>query len=205
VADPALPRRPLPIAGSLWFWILLVGTLFTLPLLKSLEAELPEPLPGIDSIPLAFTLPDERGKPVSLSDLAGHLLVITELPLANRTQTDATFVGIRRLRKRLRGLGSMVVYVLLCHGGDAEQLSRLLDEKSARKPVNVFLLDQDRATSSWLRREVGSRTADFFLLDRHARVRGLYENTEEAIDRMVESAGQLANWAESDPAPETAR
>lgn len=200
-----MPPRPLPIAGRLWPWLLLVGTLFSLPLLKNLEAELPDPLPGIDTTPLTFSLPTETGEQVSLSDLAGHLLVITELPLANRSQIDATFAGIRHVRKRLRGLGSMVVFVMLCHGGDAEQLSLLLDEKRARKPVNVFLLDQGRATSSWLRRQAGSESAEFFLADRHARLRGLYHNTEEAVDRLVSSAGQLANWIESDPAPDNPR
>lgn len=190
--------------GKPWFWLILVGTLFSLPFFKNANAGLPDPLPGIDSAPLEFSLPGEDGRQVALSDLREHLLVITELPLASGTQTEATFAGIRRLRKRLRGLGSMVVYVVLCHGGSPDMLTQLLDAKVARKPVNIFLLDEDGARCSWLRREAGSQSADFFLLDRHARLRGLYENTEADIDRLVLHAGQLANWAASDPAPEVA-
>jgi len=198
--SPTAPRRPLPLVAKPWFWLLFVGTLFTVPFFKNMNATLPEPLPGMDGAALDFTLPGEDGVEVSLSDLVGHLLVITELPLASGTQTEATFAGIRRLRKRLRGLGSTVVFVVLCHGGDPAMLTQLLDEKVARKPVNVFLLDEGGARRSWLRREAGSQSADFFLLDRHARLRGLYENTEADIDTMVMHAGQLANWLDSDPA-----
>jgi len=201
--SPTAPRRPLarplPLVGKPWFWLLFVGTLFTVPFFKSMNATLPEPLPGMDGAALDFTLPGEDGVEVSLADLAGHLLVITELPLASGTQTEATFAGIRRLRKRLRGLGSTVVFVVLCHGGSPAMLTQLLDEKVARKPVNVFLIDEDGARRSWLRREAGSQSADFFLLDRHARLRGLYENTEADIDTLVMHAGQLANWLDSDP------
>lgn len=201
--SPTAPR-PLPWLAKPWFWLLFVGTLFSVPFVKNMNATLPEPLPGMNGAALNFTLPGEDGVEVSLSDLAGHLLVITELPLASGTQTEATFAGIRRLRKRLRGLGSTVAFVVLCHGGSPSMLTQLLDEKVARKPVNVFLLDEDGARRSWLRREAGSQSADFFLLDRHARLRGLYENTEADIDRMVMHAGQLANWLDSDPGLEPA-
>lgn len=201
-SDPSpLPPRPLPVLGRPWFWVLLIGTLFTVPLWKSGQAELPPVLPGADRDPLTFELPDETGAPVSLDLLEGHLKVITELPLASGDQTEATFAGIRRLRKRLRGLGSMVVYVVLCKGGDGADLSALLDAKTARKPVNVFLLDPEGQTAADLRLLAGSQTADFFLADRHGRLRGLYANTESDLDRLVAHCGQLANWPDSDPPP----
>ena len=189
------------ITGRPWVWLLLVGTLFSLPLIKSGTNELPPVPPGIDGESLEFHLPDETGTEIALADLAGHLLVITDLPLANGTATEATFEGIIALRKRLRGLGSAVVYVVLCHGGSAAELSALLDEKRARKPVNLFLLDEGRGTAAWLRRTAGSESAAFFLLDTHRRLRGVYPGTQRGVDELVHLAGMLANWPEADPAP----
>lgn len=204
---PAAPTRPpLGLIGRLvgngWFWALFVGTLVSFPLLKSLDKELPPMPPGEGRQPIDFTLPDETGRMVSLSDLGGHLKVITELPLAESRATQESFDGIRALRKRLRGLASTVVYVVLCHGGDRDTLSALLDERTARKPVNIFLMDEGRATAAWLRREAGSELAAFFLADRHGRIRRAYPGTQDGIDRLIYDAGLLANVPEADRPPE---
>ncbi len=126
----------------------------------------------------------------------------------------------------LRGLGSAVVFVSLAHGADAAALSALLDDWSARKPVNVFLLDDQRIVLEQLRAAAGSASADFLLYDTHGRLRGLYgiaeatrsidsraaaevtawdDRNQAEIDRLVRDAGQLANWAASDPALVTRR
>jgi peroxiredoxin len=167
---------------------------------------------------MEFELPDEHGKLVSLANLAGYLVIVTELPLANGQVRETTMRGVRALRKRLRGLGSTVVFVSLCHGGQAADLTALLDTWTARKPVNVFLLDDERAVMDELRAYGRSPSADWFLIDRHARIRGAY-GVEEAeaslvgdalarntaanraeVDRLVYQAGQLANWMGSDEA-----
>jgi hypothetical protein len=216
-AAPA-PRGPSFFARP-WFWLLFVGTLFSIPLIKGLGAEFPEPLPGLDRAPSQFALLSEDGTTVQLSDLAGYLVVATELPLANGVARQDAMTRMRALRKRLRGLGSSVVFVMLCHGAGAPELTALLDEWSARKPVNVFLLDSDRDAMADLRHEGGSESAEWFLLDRHGRIRGVYGvpaaadpsderahtqrlvALEAEMDRLIIDAGQLANWADSDTPP----
>lgn len=217
---PAPPARPLTLLTRPWFWLLFVGLLFSVPLIKGLGAGYPQPLPGVERARTDFELPDEQGQPVRLADLAGHLVVLTELPLANAVQSGQSMAALQALRKRLRGLGSAVVFVSLAHGADAAALSALLDEWTARKPVNVFLLDDGRAVLERLREEAGSASADFLLYDTHGRLRGVYglaasdrpmsaqgeaarqaldEANQTEIDRLVQEAGQLANWAASDP------
>jgi hypothetical protein len=106
---------------------------------------------------------------------------------------------------------------MLSHGGSADELSAVLDEWNVRKPVNAFLLDNDREAMSQLRHEGASASADWFLLDRHGRLRGAYGvgmmnapesdqdqsqqlvAVEKEMDRLVLDAGQLANWSASDP------
>ena len=215
-----MPPGPAFLAKP-WFWALFVGVLFCVPLIKGLGAELPEALPGLDRLPSEFELADENGELVSLADLQGYLVVATEMPLASGSGREHTMRTLRSLRRRLRGLGSAVVFVSLCHGGEARDLTALLDKWTARKPVNVFLLDPERQTTADLRHEAGSESADWFLLDRHGRLRGAYgvapvnqpQNmdaqaeaqrlvaVDAEMDRLVWQAGQLANWAGSDTAP----
>ena len=95
-----------------------------------------------------------------------------------------------------------MVYVVLCHGGEAATLTRVLDERTARKPVNVFLLDEGRETAAWLRTAARSELAEFFLADRHGRIRGAYPGTQAGVDQLVWEAGVLANRLDSDPEPE---
>lgn len=202
-ALPSMPSRATRFLGRPWPWLLLVATLFSLPLLKG-GRDLPPVPPGLDRPPFELELPDEQGRLVSLAQLRGHLVVIGELPLANRAEAERGIDAFHALRKRLRGLGSAVVYLLLCHGGDAETLGALLDERRARKPVNVFLLDEQRVVAGRLRRHAGSETADLFLIDRHGRLRVLEAATPDGIDRLVHTTGLLANWAGADPEPEPA-
>lgn len=197
----AAPRRPLPILSRPWFWVLLIGALFSVPLIKGLGAERPEPLPGWDAEPLTLRLPDETGRETTLTDLSQHLVLVTDLPLANAVASDEAFARLRTVRKRLRGLGDAVVYLVLAHGGDVPALLRLLDRMTAHKPSNVFLLDEDRTTLDRLREQAGSPAADWILLDRHGRARGVYGPGEAEVDRLAADAGALANWIGEDPEP----
>ena len=202
VSAPADGRRAL--IERPWVWALLVGLMFGVPLIKSLGKDLPPLPPGSDGPSMDFVLPDEHGEPTSLAELAGALRIVTELPLANAVETERAFDGIRALRKRLRGMGMTVFFVVLCHGGNAETLSALLDAKTARKPVNFFLLDAGHEEMDILRQRAGSLGARFFLLDRHGRVRGAYGDSQQDIDDLVHLTGLLGNWPGADPAPDDA-
>ena len=184
---------------SPWCWLLIVGIGFAIPLLKALHAELPPPLPGLDRPAQESTLPDDAGATRTLSELRGHLVIVSPLPMANAVERDATFDGLRRLRKRLRGLGTEVAFLTICSGGDAAALGALLDAKKARRPTELYLLDAAGEDFARLARGSGSASASFLLLDRHGRVRGAYGESQEELDRLVTEAGQIANWSEEDP------
>jgi len=194
------PRAPLPIVGKPWFWLLFVGVLFSFPLIKGLGARLPDPPPGIDTAPLHFELPDDHGRSVTREDLAGHLLVITELAYLNVAQHDEPLKRLRELRKRLRGLGSTVVFVVMTHGATPDELAAFVDQHTARKPQNVWLVDEDRAVFSALCRDAGAPSAQMLLLDTHGRLRALYGEDPAELDTLVTTAGILANWRGADPA-----
>ncbi len=198
--EPAAPRPPalLRALTSPWSWVLVVAIGFAIPLLKALHAELPPKLPGADRPAQECTLPDDTGAPRALSELRGHLVIVSPLPMANAVERDATFDGLRRLRKRLRGLGTEVAFYTLASGDDARALGALLDAKIARRPTELYVLDAGGEEFARLARVSGSASASFLLLDRHGRTRGAYGESQEALDRLVEQSGQLANWADED-------
>jgi len=192
---------PGKILSRPWFWALGIAVLFSFPLVKSLTATLPPPLPGQDGPQLSCELPDETGAMVSLESLRGHLVLVSSLPLANATASGETLSGLFRLRKHLRGLDKAVAFVLLCRGDDATALSLLLDERKARKPLNLFLLDAGGDEFTRLCTAAGSPGAEWLLLDRHGRVRGACTADEASLQALVRDTGLLANWAGQDTAP----
>jgi hypothetical protein len=181
-----------------WFWAGLIALLWAFPLLKSLSADLPARLPGENGPPLDYTLPDELGGTLRLSGLRGQVLIVTALPLAEANARDVTWERLVRLRKRLRGLDQALQYVVLAQGGGAADLAGWLEQHRAPRPELHFGLDDGGAQAARLGDLAGAPSAEFFLLDRHARLRGAYGGAPEEIDRLVKEAGQLANWSGQD-------
>ncbi|MAG62256.1 hypothetical protein CMO84_01900 [Candidatus Woesearchaeota archaeon] len=196
-----LAERPLAILGRPWFWCLFIGGLWGLPLLRALSAELPDPVPGHESPAVSGSYVDEFGRTVTLAGLQGHLVIVGELPMNEEQSRESAFQDLRVLRKRVRGLSPVVTFAVFVRVGDSEALSLYLDEKRARKPSNVFLLDEDGTGFGNMVERGGDPEARFFLLDRHGRMRGAYRVDTPGMDQLAEEAGQLANWIGSDPPP----
>jgi len=199
------PQRPLALVAKPWFWIVVIGGLWMLPLVKSLGAKLPDPLPGEDAAPVTFAAVDEDGDRVALADLAGYLVLACHVSAADETESSRMLGLFQEVRSRLRGLGSSVVYLVLLSDGEPADLTAILDHGSRRRPSHVALLDADGSAAAALARaaaDLGSaETPGFFLLDTHGRLRGAYTAEERALDRLVTEAGQLANWRAQDPDP----
>ncbi|HIG12443.1 MAG: hypothetical protein ABGY71_00275 [bacterium] len=187
-----------------WFWIVVLCIAWSVPLIKSLGAEYPDPPAGVERAAEIVALNDADGLPVTLANLKGHLVVVHSLDLAQPQATEADFVAFREMRDRLRGLGSSVVHIILCAGGDAEQVVALIDSKTARRPGNLFLLDPGWKTRTRLRTGCANEEPALILLDRHGRRRGDFVRSPEDLDRFAQTISLLANWLGSDPEPGTA-
>jgi hypothetical protein len=193
-----MPARPGRLLARPWFWVLVVAVGFAIPLLKSMDRELPAPLPGRDRPGLVLSLPDAAGALRQLDELRGRITVVTALSLANATERERTFAALRGLQKRLRSLSPVMGWTVLCTGSDAAGLAALLDAKTARRPHHLWLLDEGGAGMARLCAEAGSPSARLLLLDRHGRPRGAYGDGEAELDRLVAQAGELANWPGQD-------
>ena len=191
-------RAPLALLQRWWFWVVVIGALWSFPLWKSLTARLPPRLPGEDGPSLSASLSDERGGPFELAALRGRVLIVTPLPLAEARARDVTWEELVRLRKRLRGLDQALQYAVLAQGGEAADLLAWLEQHRAPRPELHFGLDADAAVWRRLTGQADAPSAEFLLLDRHGRLRGAYGGEPADIERLVEQAGQLANWPGED-------
>lgn len=202
---PAATKGPLSFVARPWFWIVAIGALWLLPLLKSLGAEPFDPLPGMEGAPVVLAGQAENGEQVALADLTGYLVLTTSISLADGEATNLALSDLRKLRKRMRGLGSAVVYLVLVQDADLAEIGPLLDANGPRKPAEAFLLDAQGHALEALREASGPmRSAEegapvYFLIDTRGRMRGAYGSGPVAFDRLVMNTGQLANWRAQDP------
>ncbi len=201
LSPPPETNPPLAIMTKPWFWVLLVGSFWSMPLFKSLGAEYPDPPPGFERTPESreFALTD--GRTVSLAELKNQLLVVCTLDLSSSETSDKSFEEFRIRRSRLRGLASMVVYLVLVRGGESVELDRLIEEKTARRPNNLFVMDLEGEELLYFRQAADDPRSSVFLLDRHARLRGHYRSGSSEADRLARESGILANWVGADPEP----
>src|SRR6185503_16081485 len=64
------------LVGRPWFWALVIGSLFSLPLIRTLLRPPPKFPPVRGTVP-AFTLTRESGKPFGEKDLANKVWVVS--------------------------------------------------------------------------------------------------------------------------------
>ncbi len=182
-----------------WFWIPFVGAFWLLPLLKNLDATLPEPPPGADRAPEVIALSDIEGRHLQLTDLAGDLKVIFPLRAKDPKQLERDFLAFREAKSHMRSMGMITVYLLLVDGDDIKAVTQYLDSMKARKPRNIYLLDAGGAVFQELRQSAEAPEATGFLLDRHGRLRATYGLSEEQQQGFLRCMTLLGNWAGSDP------
>lgn len=200
--NPAETARPLAVITRPWFWFLFIGTLWGVPLVRALSAELPEPVPGHEGPSLEADFLDEYDRRVSYADLGGHLVIVSQLPMGEDAARTRAFTNFIALRKRLRGLSPVVLFAQLADREEGPELTAFLDSRrGSRKPSTIFARDGGGQAFEALKALGKDPLANYFLLDRHARLRGVYRHDAEGIERLVVECGQLANWIGADPVP----
>ncbi len=196
---PSRPAAWTAFLGKPLFWVVLLGAAWILPLVKSLGGTYPDPPAGFDRSPETFPLVDIDGRKVQPKDLAGFLLVIQSISMADEQRLESDFIAFRERKDHLRSMGQLVVHVLLVREGEPSALSAFVNDKKARKPNNLFLLDQDGSVFEGLVAPGGLPEARTILLDRHARLRGAFAASVEEDQRFSRAMTLLGNWEGCDP------
>ncbi len=213
----SLVRR---IARQPILWIVVVGTLFALPLVRSIARshDLPKPPPIYQEVP-NFTLTDETGAPFSRARLDGKVWVANFIFTSCPTACPILSKKMEKIQKRTRSLGRAFHMVSFSvdpeHDTPAE-----LDKYARRFHANPrgwnFLtgsIDQVKAAvtdgfkiyftrESTKRENADPGATDFFqivhgehlvLVDQKQRIRGYYVADDDGIDQLMADVALLVN------------
>jgi protein SCO1/2 len=93
------------LVGKPVFWVLLVGTIFTFPLVRAMTNKLPPPLPVLGQIG-DFKMTDQEGQPFGSAELRGRVwvanFIFTRCPTICPLQTEKMY----QVQHRSRNLGN---------------------------------------------------------------------------------------------------
>jgi protein SCO1/2 len=211
----SLVRR---IARQPILWIFVVGTLFALPLVRSIARshDLPTPPPIYQTVP-NFTLTDETGATFSRAKLDGQVWIANFIFTSCPTACPLLSKKMEKIQKRTRNLGRSFHMVSFSvdpeHDTPAE-----LDKYARRFHANPrgwnFLtgpLDQVKTAvtdgfkiyfAKEKREDADPSATDFFqivhgehivLVDQKQRIRGYYVADDDGIDQLMADVALLVN------------
>lgn len=204
---------------SPFFWLLFILLGFSYPIYRSLNRELPPPLPVLFELP-DYKLTNSFGRPFGSEDLEGRSyianFIFTNCPSTCPGQMEKT----QKIQKRIRGLGTKIGIVTFSvdpENDTPQVLHKYARNLRANPHVWTFLTAEDRTeirdllvdgfkvpmgeleeVEAVVDREKVSvwdivHSERFALVDSQGRVRGYYSTTQTDIDKLMIDVGLLVN------------
>ena len=206
------------IVSSKLFWCLFMILFFSYPIYRSMNRELPEPLPMLYAAP-TFNLTNEFGKPFGSADLKGKPYVANFMFTSCPTTCPALMEKMQLIQKRVRELGTN--FAIATFTVDPENDTPKVLHKYARDlQANPFVWNFLTGDKASLQKTLidgykvpmgdfeqiegvvdGAKVSLFdiahtnkvVLVDREGMIRGYYSTTKEDIDRLMIDVGLLIN------------
>lgn len=201
-----------------FFWLFFVILFFSYPIYRSMNRDLPEPLPMLYKAP-NFNLTNEFGKPFGAADLAGKPYVANFMFSSCPTTCPALMEKMQLIQKRVRGLGTNFAIVSftvdpendtpkVLHKyardlqanpfvwsfltGEKEELQKTLID-GFKVPMGEFEQIEGVVDGAKVSLFDIAHTNKVVLVDREGMIRGYYSTTKEDIDRLMIDVGLLVN------------
>ncbi len=193
-----------------WFWFFASIILFAVPIVRTLNRELPPPLPILYTLP-DYKLVDENGESFGSNDLNGKPYIanfhFTSCPSVCPEIMKETQV----IQKRVKGLGTKVGIVSFSVDPETDTPKKLFKharELHANPYVWKFLTGSDselrKVIVDGFKVAMGQKeTSDdlydiahsqkFFLVDSKGRIRAMYSNNKKEINKMMIDLGLVVN------------
>jgi protein SCO1/2 len=210
------------LVASKLFWFLFIGLAFGYPIVKSMNRELPPPLPKLYKVP-EYTLINSFNKPFGSKDLAGKLYIAGFAFTSCPTTCPALMEKMDSIQKRVRGLGTniaLVTYTVDPEYDTPEVLFKFARKRHANPYVWSFLTGTEEQLKKTIidgfkvpmgKREPMTGNVDgeevslidiahsekFVLVDWNGYVRKYYETDKNSINQMMIDVGLLANSNEN--------
>ncbi|MFI5289446.1 MAG: SCO family protein [Polyangia bacterium] len=193
------------LVGRRWFWALVIGTLFSLPLVRALLRPPPK-FPPVRGLAPIFTLTRENGKAFGSHDLVNKVWVVS------RFTDDDSMLSMRtmhELERHMRKLADEFELVSVVVDPAVDSTARLADWAKVHKtnPRRWALLDgplpELRRVRGALDLDPSRVSADpLVLVDRRGRIRGIYDitgdpttdkNAKATLQQIMFDAALLVN------------
>lgn len=206
-----LGARARRLVGRPAFWAVLSAALFSWPVVWSLRARLPPPLPALASLP-PFDLVDQAGRPFGSRDLEGRVWVASFIFTRCATVCPRITAQMSRVQDRTRQLAPafhLVSFSVDPEYDTPERLAAYARLHRASPRLWTFLTGPEQAVKLAVvdglkvavgREGGGVRPEEIFhgshlvLVDGRGRVRGYYDSEDEqVVERVVRDAGLLVN------------
>jgi protein SCO1/2 len=203
---------------SPWFWIVAVAFLFSYPIWRSVNRELPPPLPKYFQLP-DYELVNEFGKPFGSKNLRGKTYIASFIFTSCPTSCPRIMEKMQTVQKRVRGLGTSIA--LVSYTVDPENDTPKVLFKYARslqtnphvwsfltgeeEQIRKLLVDDFKVPMGELEETSGNVDGEevtvwdiahsnkFVLVDSEGFVRGYYGIEKADLDRLMIDVGLLIN------------
>lgn len=214
-------RRNTPfekLIGSKLFWVIFVLFTFSYPLIKSMNRQLPPPLPKLYKVP-EYSLINSFNKPFGSKELKGKIYIAGFMFTSCPTTCPALMEKMDKIQKRVRGLGTkiaLVTYTVDPEYDTPEVLFKYARKRHANPYVWSFLTgstqelrktiidgfkvpmgEREPMTGNVNGEEVTlmdiAHSEKFVLVDWNGYVRKYYNSDKNDINQMMIDVGLLAN------------
>ncbi|HXU63321.1 MAG TPA: SCO family protein [Polyangia bacterium] len=220
--SPSPASRPAAarLAGRPLVWLLALGVLFAVPIVRSMTRRLTSAPPILGTLP-GFTLTDQRGQPFGTRELAGKVWVADFIFTACQEACPLLSERMKEVGRRARHLGPDFHLVSISVDPERDTPDKLATY-AARYGANPiawsFLTGPAGAIESAVVGgfKVGmgkekqpqpgngepAGNGEFWqivhgenlvLVDRQLHIRGYFQATPEGVDQLVAAAGRVAN------------
>lgn len=196
-------------------WILFVGTLWAIPLGRSLTRDLPAPPAMLGQLP-AFELTTENGETLTPMSARGRMWIV-QFATLDAVQDDTAWVAAHlRLQHRLRFMSDSARILTVTVDPEHDTRERLAAFSLMHRvnPAQWTMAtgrtaDLHAALSDELRQQRAEVPADatlattgyFVLIDPDLRVRGYYPPDQAGMDALIADCGLIANLYEPAETP----
>ncbi len=192
------------------FWVLSVSFFFGYPIIRSVQRELPNPLPVIAEVP-EFSFIDENDKTFGSKDLKGKVYIANFMFTSCQTSCPLLLKRVQKVQHRLRGVidrAAIVSFTVDPKVDSPKVLFEKAREYKANPSVWRFLTSSEDEVKKLLvdgfkvpvgEKQLAGNVWDvahsnkLVLVDQKGRIRGYYDTDDKSINHLMIDTGLVIN------------